>query len=159
MKRKAPFFQVIEIVLKCLVYRRKGQFLPWHFMSFKEPYIQALVPGAEKRLGQGRTKHDVDLIYKREIIEGMRFQLHDPGTRFFKGLSFGPCFHRLAIFQKSRREGPFSIPRFNGPPTQQDILLPDGNRTDHHIGIFIVNHPAPVTYKAGAIIIFRYSIT
>ena len=68
-----------------------------------------------------------------------------PGAGLFEGLSHGGLLDGLTVLHESRRDGPQTMARFNGPPAEQDPPLPLGNTAGHDFGVLVVDLPANIT--------------
>jgi hypothetical protein len=66
--------------------------------------------------------------------------------------AFGRAF---AVLHESGRQGPVAVARFDGAPAQHHLALPDGQRTDHHARVLVVDAAAGGAHMAQAVVARR----
>ncbi len=75
---------------------------------------------------------------------------------FFERFPDGRLGSGLAVLHEARRECPEAITGFDGPPAQQDSILPGRNGTRHDAWVDVVNGAAVVAHVAFPVVTFRY---
>lgn len=85
-------------------------------------------------------------------------ELHT-GAGFLLGFAAGGVFGGLVVFHETRRQGPVTQAWLDGALAEQDlglaVFFPDRDRSDHHLGILIMDGPAAAADIAQARVIGR----
>src|SRR3569833_205459 len=71
------------------------------------------------------------------------------GEGFLLRLPGGRLLERLAVFHKTRGDGPEAAPWLNGPPAEEDATFVLGNASYDEARVLIMNRPAGIADVAG----------
>src|SRR5690606_11249846 len=85
---------------------------------------------------------ELDLADPGNAVDGEQAADIEPRARLLPRLALRALDSGFVQLEIARRQGPEALARVDGPPAQQDTLLPDRDRAHHDLRILIADEAA-----------------
>src|SRR3989442_7398052 len=140
---------VLDVALQGFVNDGEGQRGEGDVTVLEKLDLQALGAGAEGGGAHPAAEDHIDLADMRNAEDGEKRGDLDVRLGFFQGFPSGGLLGGFALLHEPGWHRPQAVFWLDGPPAEEDLVLPLRDAPGHDLGIFIMDGLADVAHKAG----------